>query len=238
MKQIKKLLLFIILCNCTKQTPQKSDELSEISFHRGYECWEKHLKIEGMPYDFDQIISGIKAAEKGDPPHISKERAMALTLQFEEVILNEQVTNNLREAESYLGSIAKDSIEVESNKLYYKVVKKGSGRFINPDGIAFMKYRIQTLQDGKIEEFSDSGDFPIEISILDTIPGFAMGVVGMQEGEERTLYIHPDLGYGVSGVKLKPNKILIVNLTLDHISAEASGKLADQRMPVKKLKSR
>ena len=73
---------------------------------------------------------------------------------------------------------------------------------------------MKTIQNGLLETFNGSGEFPIEISIPDTIPGFATGVVGMLEGEERTIYIHPELAYGVSGIKLKPNKLVVIEVNL------------------------
>lgn len=52
----------------------------------------------------------------------------------------------------------------------------------------------------------------MQISVADTIPGFAQGVKGMQAGERRKLYIHPDLAYGLYGGKLEPNQLLVIEL--------------------------
>lgn len=51
------------------------------------------------------------------------------------------------------------------------------------------------------------------ISLDETIPGFSKGIVGMKEGEKRTLYIHPDLAYGVNG-SLPPNSLLTFEIEI------------------------
>lgn len=214
MNQTKIFLALSLLIGCSSTDSKISTDLADISFHRGYECWQKNLKIEGMPYDLEQIISGIRAAEKSEPSKISKEKAVALTQKYEEVIWKEQLKNNLEEAESFLNSIAKDTVELVHSKLYYKQTRKGDGNSIDPNGSALATYVVKTMENGHLEEFNSSGDFPVEISIPDTIPGFATGVAGMLEGEERILYIHPDLAYGVSGTKMKPNKLVVIEVKL------------------------
>lgn len=51
------------------------------------------------------------------------------------------------------------------------------------------------------------------ISLDETIPGFNKGLIGMKEGEKRTLFIHPDYGYGTSGY-LPPNSLLTFEVEL------------------------
>jgi len=205
------LLALSLLTSCSTDS-QSSNDLGDISFHRGYECWQKNLKIDGMPYDLEQIISGIRAAEKGLPSPISKETTTALTQKYEEVIWNEQLKKNLEEAEFFLKTIATESVELVPSKLYFKQTKSGGGKPIDPNGSIFAVYSVKTIENGRLEEFNSSGDFPVEISIPDTIAGFAAGIVGMVEGEERTIYIHPDLAYGVSGTKIKPNKVVVIEI--------------------------
>ncbi|MGB7978575.1 MAG: FKBP-type peptidyl-prolyl cis-trans isomerase [Chlamydiales bacterium] len=212
MNFIKTFLLLSLLYGCNNA--EISKDLRDISFHRGYECWRKDLKIDGMPYDLEEIISGIRAAEKGEPCRVSKEEATVLTQKYEEILWNEQIANNLKESESFLQLIAKESIELIPSKLYYKRTKEGNGKPIDPNGTILATYVVKTIQNGLLETFNGSGEFPIEISIPDTIPGFATGVVGMLEGEERTIYIHPELAYGVSGIKLKPNKLVVIEVNL------------------------
>ena len=55
-------------------------------------------------------------------------------------------------------------------------------------------------------------DTPHATSLEDTIQGFAQGVSGMQEGEIRQLFIHPDLAYGVYRTFFDPNILVIVKV--------------------------
>jgi len=39
-----------------------------------------------------------------------------------------------------------------------------------------------------------------------------MGMQGMSEGERRTLYVHPDLGYGMTHWIAPPQSLLIIDI--------------------------
>ena len=73
-----------------------------------------------------------------------------------------------------------------------------------------VSYAFSTLDGVKIE-FEDQVAVPCKISVDVVIPGFAMGVTGMRQGEKRKLYIHPDLAYGTTGPML-PNSLLIAEV--------------------------
>ena len=45
------------------------------------------------------------------------------------------------------------------------------------------------------------------------IPGLKSGIIGMKEGEKRTIYIHPDRAYGTQGY-LPPNSLLTFEIEL------------------------
>jgi len=51
------------------------------------------------------------------------------------------------------------------------------------------------------------------MSLDEIIPGLKSGLIGMKEGEKRTIYIHPDLAYGSAGY-LPPNSLLTFEIEL------------------------
>lgn len=96
-------------------------------------------------------------------------------------------------------------VDVVELKLQYKVEKEGFGELIDEKDAPLLCYSLH-LQDGTLIVESDESVF----SLNSVIPGFRQGIIGMKEGEKRTIYIHPDLGYGASTTPpIPPNSLLI-----------------------------
>jgi peptidylprolyl isomerase len=128
----------------------------------------------------------------------------------------EQARNNLLESYHLFDRLEKDSefTSVVTKKLYYKVLKKGSGEPLNESNFVKLTYQIIDPSDTcLVTEFS---------KILDpskTIPGFAHGIKGMRIGETREIYMAPSLAYGVhtlldKGIYLKA-KITLLDILPD-----------------------
>ena len=84
-----------------------------------------------------------------------------------------------------------------------------------------MQYKASYLN-GQIFGTSNGDEL---LSLDEAIPGFSKGIIGMQEGEIRTLYIHPDLGYGKQG-QLNPNSLLIFEVKVVKVDAAADAHAA------------
>ncbi|EDW14072.1 FK506-binding protein 2 [Drosophila mojavensis] len=85
-----------------------------------------------------------------------------------------------------------------------------------------------TLQDGT--EFDSSYNrgkpFSFTLGARQVIKGWDQGLLGMCEGERRTLTIPPELGYGASGAgggKIPPNSVLVFDVEMMKIDAKNSG---------------
>lgn len=81
------------------------------------------------------------------------------------------------------------------------VTKEGAGTPIKNGQTAVMLY-TGTLADGTVFDASSKhGNVPFEFSLGagQVIKGWDLGVAGMKVGEERTLVIPPELGYGANG---------------------------------------
>ncbi|MEX1012397.1 MAG: FKBP-type peptidyl-prolyl cis-trans isomerase [Waddliaceae bacterium] len=86
--------------------------------------------------------------------------------------------------------------EIVKDKLYYRVVKRGDGKALSKK--CFYGAFHFLIQDAWGESIAGSFSFEPEVwlDFSKVIPGFAHGVLGMQLGEKRELFIHPDLAYG------------------------------------------
>jgi FKBP-type peptidyl-prolyl cis-trans isomerase len=220
-----KSLFFLCLVGCSFSQQQTvsvhSSELEIFSFHKGYTLWKEQLEPMGLPCDLEQVINGLRAAHRGEELPIAEEELASFMRKFRENQLAIQVRENLAEAEFFLQRIAKEpeAVELVPSQLYYKQTKRGEGRFVTADDIPFIVYSAKTIKAGVEEEIFSPGTDPIPISFLDTIPGFAQGVLGMVEGEQRTLYIHPDLAYGsYGGGMTPPNSLIIIDVCVTNIA--------------------
>lgn len=158
----------------------------------------KNLKSLGLDLDMELVFKGMKDQASGKTPPLTEE-------ECREAVLTYQASNNLKAAETFLKENAKNNeiIALEEGKVQYKVEKKGEGAKVESNFSPLIRY-VGKYLDGTI--FGQSREAEI-LSLEKAIPGFSKGLVGMQEGEKRTLYIHPELAYGTKGI-LPPNSLL------------------------------
>ena len=120
---------------------------------------------------------------------------------------------NLEKAEKFLSDNASNEgiVILTENKLQFKQIKKGDGKICSEKDTPIVSYK-GTLIDGKIFDQSSNGvPFPLNR----VIKGFKEGLIGMQAGEIRELYIHPDYGYGdATGMPFPPNSLLIFRVEI------------------------
>lgn len=171
----------------------------------------RNLKSPGFEFDLEAMIKGIRAGSEGKAAPLSEEEYEEGMAYLQEEMFSKMSKENLEMAESFLNkNLASDKVaSLEENKLQYTVVEPGQGSEVSADMSPQICYTGRLL-DGEVFGSSEESG-PIVLSLSHTIPGFRKGIEGMKEGEKRTLYIHPDLGYGVTG-QLPPNSLLIFDV--------------------------
>lgn len=188
------------------ETP--STDLKEISESFGH-LIGKNLDSIGFDFDLDLVIKGIKDNRDGKAAPLDETKCVQAITHLQEQAFEKLAQDNLSKAEDFLKTNAKqkDVVEVEEGKLQYKVLQEGNGEEVQAGHSPLIRYK-GTFLDGTV--FGESKEEE-KISLSETIPGFSKGIVGMKVGEKRTLYIHPDLGYGKQGY-LPPNSSLIFEI--------------------------
>lgn len=192
------------------QEEEKSLDVPKISEAFGH-LIGKNLDSLGFKFDMDKIVKGIQDSVTGKDSPMSESECIQAISQDQEKKFKKLAEVNLQEASKFLETnLSQQGIVVlEDKKLQYKVEKEGTGETVQAHFSPLIKYTGKFL-DGKVFGASKEDEM---ISLDETIPGFSKGIIGMKEGEKRTLYIHPDLAYGVNG-NLPPNSLLTFEIEL------------------------
>lgn len=193
------------------EAPQAPVDMKKVSEAFGHFIG-RHLKSPTVTFDLESVIKGIREGVEGKPaPMTDKEYEQAM-MNVQKASHEKLSKENLSAAEAYLKNNANTAgfVVVEPGKLYYKVVKAGTGPVVEEHGTPQINYSGKFI-DGTVFGSSENSGGPIAIPLDQTIAGFSKAIVGMKEGEKRTILVHPDLGYGTTG-HLPPNSLLIFDV--------------------------
>jgi peptidylprolyl isomerase len=209
------LISVYFLCSEESYSNLLDKEIEGLSFYMGYSVGRDLFKNSyGVPYKFDKIVEGMRAAERGDPIP-QKEDLTPLIKRIQQEIVQKQSNLNLKEAQAYLESVAKepDIVVVEPTKLFYIIKNTGQGAEINAH--PWLHFKVYELENGTYKlKYSTQDDLgkPIQIDLEETVPGFEKGIRKMRIGEERRLYVHPDLAFGLGKQSISPNRLIIFDV--------------------------
>ena len=176
----------------------------------------KNLDSMGMKFDIAKVIKGLQDSSDGINAPMSEMECVQAIAAVQESIFNDTAAENLKEAEEFLEKNKKiaDVKIIEEGKLQYKITHEGEGAAIDQNSTPLIKYTGKFL-DGTVFGASKEEEL---VLVDETIPGFSKGLIGMKEGEKRTLFIHPDFGYGKQG-DLPPNSLLMFDVEVVQANA-------------------
>ena len=211
----------ILLLLCTLQISGLEDP-KKISESLGH-LIGKNLESLGLPLDMHALLKGMEDAAAGKSSPLTEDACVEAISALREEKLIEKGEKNLKEAAIFLEANKNQEgiVSLEEGKLQYKIVKEGKGQTVQPYNCPLVRCKGsfltgETFQSGFEQEL---------ISLEETIPGFSKGILGMREGETRTLYIHPTLGYGKQP-HLNPNALLIFEIEVIKADASSYGRAA------------
>lgn len=172
----------------------------------------RNLNAPGIHFDLDSIITGIREGAAGKPSPMSEQDYEKAMGELQQQALGAVSNKNLDEANRFLkeNAKAKGVVEIVPERLQYIILEEGHEPSVEEHGSPQITY-VGKYIDGTIFGNSDASGGPITVPLDQTIPGFSKGIVGMKEGEKRRLFVHPEMGYGTSGL-LPPNSLLIFDI--------------------------
>ncbi len=186
---------------------------------------DKHT-VFGKVVDGMTVVNSIAQGDKINSITIERigDAAKAFTVSretFDDLVNNSQklkLEKLKKERAGVLKSIKKaypNAIETDSGLLY--VVKKEGDKKESPKmGDSVTVHYEGKLLDGKVFDSSKTRGVPATFQIGTVIEGWNEALQTMTVGEERTLIIPPELGYGENGYPgvIPPNAYLIFNVEL------------------------
>ena len=183
---------------------EKELDLGKISESFGH-LIGKNLENLDIEFDMQRVVQGLQDSLAGKVAPLSETECVQAISLIQESTFKKLSETNLKAAEAFLVKNAKEKgvSQIEVGKLQYKIETVGTGTVVGANDSPLIRYTGKFL-DGQV--FGQSKEDEM-ISLNETIAGFSKGIVGMKEGEKRTLYIHPELGYGTNGY-LPPNSLL------------------------------
>ncbi|MBS3905000.1 MAG: FKBP-type peptidyl-prolyl cis-trans isomerase [Simkania sp.] len=181
----------------------------------------KHIDSLGVDFDLARLVKGLKDAEEGKVAPLSDVECIEAITQARQQAFDALATTNLEKASLFMKDNAEKTnvTTLEEGKLQIRIDHEGTGPAVQEGCMPIIRY-VGKFIDGSTFGASQEDD----VVVLDeTIPGFGKGLMGMKEGEKRTLFIHPDLAYGTMG-QLPPNSLLIFEIELVKATSEATAK--------------
>lgn len=226
--------LLSILCVLALQAEeQKPVDMQQVSKSFGHMIGQ-NLGSLGFDCDMDALMQGIQDAVAGKESPMSETECVAAISQAQESAFQKNADENLAKANRFMkeNALKKGIVAIEKERLHYHVEKKGKGAEVQPHFSPVIKY-TGTFLDGRVFGASTEEEM---ITLDETIPGFSKGIVGMREGEKRTLYIHPELGYGSSGY-LPPNSLLTFEIEVIKANANIENEEKEGEIAIPNEKS-
>jgi len=203
-------LFFLLFSLCSFVHANDEHDIAKISEAMGH-LIGKNLEALGVNLDLKAVVKGLSDASEGKHAPMNEEECVQALAVLQEEYLTELGEKNRFEAEEFLekNQDQEGIITLEEGKLQYKVVRPGAGEELKSYNSPLIRYTAKYLN-GEIITQTAEADL---ISLDETIDGLSKGLLGMQEGEVRTLYLHPDLAYGPEH-PLSPNALVIFEVEL------------------------
>ena len=197
----------------------------------------KNLENIGVQFDMTQVVKGLQDAVAGKESPMTEVECIQAIASVQEKVFKDQCSENLKKAEKFLSDNKKSDgiVTLEEGKVQYRINEKGGGAEIESHFSPVIRYTGKYL-DGSVFGASKEEE---TISLDEIIPGLKAGLLGMREGEKRTVYIHPDMAYGTNGY-LPPNSLLTFDVEIVKANApitEASEEPAAPKNEIADIKT-
>ncbi len=197
------------------------DPTQRLSYAIGLEVG-RNFERQGIQFDMDMLVRGLKDAGPGAKPLISEKELRAVMNRFQNDFRQNMAAHRRAEAaqnaakgDAFLAeNKKKEGVKTLQNGLQYKVLKAGTGPLPKDGDTLSVIYR-GTLIDGSEFDASPEGK-PVSMKLNQVIVGWKEAMKLMPVGSRWQLFIPPNLAYGERGVgaDIGPNATLVFDVEL------------------------
>jgi FKBP-type peptidyl-prolyl cis-trans isomerase len=200
----------------SKKYESLTNELDSVSYAIGIDI-ASNLKKSGFEQINSEAISkGFADIFAGTEPAIDPTIANKYVMDYFNKMRTKKGEKNLKDAEDFLKENGtKDGVKTTASGLQYKIIQEGTGPIPTETDMVKVYYK-GTLIDGREFDSTTEGN-PAQFRVNGVIRGWTEAIMLMPVGSKWTLWIHPDLGYGVNprqGGIIEANHLLIFELEL------------------------
>ena len=233
--------LLVLFTGCSKKEEAVSDnvvvqdslaapetQIERVSYALGY-FMSDHYKSQSINLDSRYFALAMDAVYGDKEPLYSVEEMEQIMADYDEAFRAKQAeltaasaSANLEKAESFLAENQdREGVITTESGLQYEVIVEGDGPKPTADDEVTVHYS-GTLLSGEVFDSSYQRGTPATFPLNAVIPGWTEGVQLMSVGSSYRFYIHPDLGYGVTGAgdMIGPNELLIFDVELISITGK------------------
>ena len=201
----------------------KGSDSQKLSYILGIDMHEKRSR-QGFILDPEMVAQAIRDEQTGMQPQISSAEYMRIVLLKREKIAEFEARwqalsqKNLAEGKAFLATKALEpGIIATESGLLYKILRPGTGRRPNENGMARVHYR-GTLLNGEEFDSSFKRGKPIDFPVGKVRPAMKEILLLMRKGAKWVFYAPPHLGYGNEGAGLiGPSETLTTEIELIEI---------------------
>ena len=221
MKKISVILLILLMplaaahARGTQEDPRKGDERARLSYAFGMAIGSNLLSAD-MEFDYDAFLLGMRAILENTDTWFSENEAIRLVeTALEEAQIRISERNRQAEIRFLAENMGRAGVRVTPSGLQYEVLRQGNGERPRLSSVVRVHYE-GFLLDGTLFDSSYIDNESVVFTISQVIPGWAEGLMLMNEGSKHRLYIPSRLAYGGRGIYqlIPPYSTLIFNVEL------------------------
>jgi FKBP-type peptidyl-prolyl cis-trans isomerase len=227
--QIKNLLLVmvagaVVLASCNTSNSQKvtlKTQADSAAYAIGVDLGNNIRKnLPGAPggKELDQqiILKAFATIMKGDSGLISASNAGAITQGYFVKAQSMEGVKNKEAGQKFLAENGKRTgVVTTASGLQYEIIKEGNGPKPAAENTVKVDYHGTTVDGIVFDSSVDRGE-PVTFGLGQVIKGWTEALQLMPVGSKWKIFIPSELGYGeqAAGPKIKPNSVLIFEVTL------------------------
>lgn len=217
MKVLKTTCLFALFI-ATSTCDEQKDDIKTLSRSIGHLIGSS-ISVISKDLSQESVVEGLQEHFSGKPSPLGDAECAHAIAMLQDKAYQNQANTNLLEAETFLSqNIAdKDIHELIPGQLQYKIEKEGKGKTVTDSSRPKIQFVGQFLNG----ETFHSEHSAKAVDLEDLLPGMMQGIIGMKEGEKRTMFIHPGLALGMSP-NTAPNSLLTITCKIIEADCKSS----------------